>query len=100
MAMPGAPRRRSKVATGALRAVGQFVAERRIMLALTQADLADLASVGVSSVRSLEAGKTTITLDVALRILDALGLAAAIGPTPTLRSIEETVLLSPPSEPQ
>lgn len=98
--MAGTPRRRTRAGGGTLLAAGQLIADRRITMALTQSDLADLAGVGVSSVRSLEAGNATITLDVALRIIDALGLMAAIGPAPALRVTDETVVLPPPSEPR
>ncbi|MEV0031090.1 helix-turn-helix domain-containing protein [Nocardia sp. NPDC050793] len=68
------PRRRERNVSGPLADFGAFVASRRRTLELTQLDVADLADVGVSSVRNLEAGRTSPTLAVALRILDALGL--------------------------
>ncbi|WP_216893332.1 helix-turn-helix domain-containing protein [Nocardia alni] len=69
------PRRRSRDETGPLNSFGTYIADRRRTLGLTQLDLADLADVGVSSVRTLEAGQMTPTLAITLRILDALGLA-------------------------
>ena len=68
------PRRRSRAEMGPLLSFGTFIAERRRTLGLTQIDLSDLADVGVSSVRTLEAGQTSPTLAITLRILDALGL--------------------------
>jgi y4mF family transcriptional regulator len=68
------PRRRHETPTGSLNGLAQYARERRLALALTQEDLADLAGVGLSSVRALEAGKATMTLAVTLPILDALGL--------------------------
>jgi y4mF family transcriptional regulator len=68
------PRRRSRDETGPLTSFGAFIAARRRTLGLTQLDLSDLADVGVSSVRTLEAGQTSPTLTITLRILDALGL--------------------------
>ena len=62
-----------------------------------QVDLADLAGVGLSSVRALEAGQSTVTLEITLRVLDALGLAAAVGPQPALRAVAEAVVLVPSS---
>jgi transcriptional regulator with XRE-family HTH domain len=53
------PRRRLRDDTGPLAPFGSFVAERRRTLGLTQVELADLADVGVSSVRTLEAGQTS-----------------------------------------
>ncbi|MFC9896116.1 helix-turn-helix domain-containing protein [Nocardia sp. NPDC127579] len=69
------PRRRSRTETGPLVGFGAFLAERRLRLGLTQVELADLADVGLSSVRTLEAGQASTTMAVALRVLDALGLS-------------------------
>ncbi|WP_081594345.1 helix-turn-helix domain-containing protein [Nocardia brasiliensis] len=74
------PRRRPKEQTGPLASFGALTAERRRSLGLTQLDLADLADVGVSSVRTLEAGQTSPTLTITLRILDALGLTLVCMP--------------------
>jgi y4mF family transcriptional regulator len=87
------PRRRARVTTGALAELGAVVTERRLGLGLTQQDLADLAGVGLSSVRTLEGGRETMTLAVALRICDALGLALAVGPRPALQAIPGTATL-------
>lgn len=88
--MVGRPRRRSRedcvIPTAAL------LAERRLALGLTQAELAELAGVGLSSVRSFEAGRTTVGLGIALTILDTLGLAAAIGPAPVLSALPEVAV--------
>jgi transcriptional regulator with XRE-family HTH domain len=72
-----------------------LVADRRLALGLTQAELADLAGVGVSSVRTLEAGSDTMTMTVAIAVLDALGLAIAVGPRPVLHAVPEAVVLAP-----
>jgi y4mF family transcriptional regulator len=95
MPVRAGPRRRNKARIGSLTAVGRLLADRRHAMCLTQADLADLAGVGISSVRALEAGRTSVTLDIALRVLDALGLAAAVGPRPALRAAAEAVVLVP-----
>lgn len=68
------PRRRRRVNVGPLTQFAARSSERRLELGLTQQEVADLAGVGVSSVRSLEAGEATVTLTVALRVLDTLGL--------------------------
>lgn len=87
------PRRRQKAHTGALSEAGSAVSERRLQLGLTQSDLADLAGVGLSSVRALEAGHATVTLTVALAVLDALGLAVGVAPRPTLQALPGVTLL-------
>jgi y4mF family transcriptional regulator len=92
MSVPSGPRRRRKEN---LTEAGRLVADRRLALGLTQAELADLAGVGVSSVRTLEAGSDTMTLTVAIAVLDALGLAVAVGPRPVLHAVPEAVVLGP-----
>ncbi|MCX4095298.1 protein kinase domain-containing protein [Nocardia sp. alder85J] len=67
------PRRRTRVDVGPLVEFAEFVTRRRHMLGLTQLDLADLAEVSVSTVRNVEAGRASPTLEVTLRVLDALG---------------------------
>lgn len=93
------PRRRSRTSPGDLPALAGAVAERRRNLALTQAELAELADVSVSSVRALEAGQATLTLAVALAVLDALGLAVAVGPRPTLSAIADSSVVGLPRRP-
>ncbi|MFF3574222.1 helix-turn-helix domain-containing protein [Nocardia jiangxiensis] len=81
------PRHRSRSETGPLPDFGTFTAERRRALKLTQRDLADLADVGISSVRTLEAGHTSQTMAVTLRILDALGLTLVAMPLVDARDL-------------
>jgi hypothetical protein len=48
-------------------------------------------------VRTFEAGSDAMTLTVALAVLDALGLAMAIGPRPALHAVPDAVVLEPGS---
>lgn len=80
------PRSRSRNGGGPLAPFGLYVAQRRRTLGLTQLDLADLADVGVSSVRTLEAGRTSPTLAISLRILNALGLTLVSMPSVDART--------------
>ncbi|MFD6156709.1 helix-turn-helix domain-containing protein [Nocardia sp. NPDC060256] len=86
-----APRRRARNETAPLATFGSYIAERRRALRLTQLDVADLADVGVSSVRRLEAGQTSPTLEMTLRILDALGLTLASMPRAAVRTLPDNV---------
>ncbi|MFN8081912.1 MAG: helix-turn-helix transcriptional regulator [Kineosporiaceae bacterium] len=54
--------------------LGSDLRVRRQNLALTQADLADLAGVSVRFIRALEHGKATVRLDKVMAVLDVLGL--------------------------
>ncbi len=90
--MRSPPRRRVRDVSGALHELGRLSRERRLALELTQRDLADLAGVGVSSVRALEGGRETMSLAVTLRICDALGLAVVVTPRPAVPSPDTVVL--------
>ncbi|WP_280274509.1 helix-turn-helix domain-containing protein [Nocardia wallacei] len=61
------------IVTSPVASFGDFVAQRRRVLELTQLDLADLADVGASSMRKLKTGQLSPTLTITARILDALG---------------------------
>ena len=87
------PRRRDDRRTGGLAAAGDLVRDRRLQLGLTQADLADLSGVGLSSVRALEAGKESVGLAIALDVLAALGLGLGLGPRPAVLRAPDVLLL-------
>jgi y4mF family transcriptional regulator len=91
-----APRRRHDRRTGGLAAAGDLVRDRRLQLGLTQADLADLSGVGLSSVRALEAGRESVGLAIALHVLAALGLGLGLGPRPALLRAPDVLLLEQP----
>jgi y4mF family transcriptional regulator len=65
---------------------GHTLRQRRRQLALTQQELADLASVGVRSVHAAEHGKSTLRLDTLIDICNALGLEVRL----VLRDPEST----------
>lgn len=61
-------------------ALAAAVRGRRKKLALTQAQLADLAGVGLAFLYELERGKPTVRLDKVLAVLAVLGLELRLGP--------------------
>lgn len=60
--------------------LGAAVRARRRELALTQAQLADLAGVGLAFLYELERGKPTVRLDKVLAVLGVLGLELCLRP--------------------
>ena len=56
-----------------VKTLGQAVRKGRKSLDLTQEQLAFAAGVGTRFIVDLEAGKNTLTLEPALRVVDALG---------------------------
>lgn len=48
--------------------------ERRDVLSLTQLDLAEMAQVGVATVKDIERGKGNPSLNTIKKILDVLGI--------------------------
>lgn len=48
--------------------------KRREMLSLTQQDLAEMAQVGVATVKDIERGKGNPSLNTIKKILDVLGI--------------------------
>ena len=63
-------------------AVGALLRQRRLALALTQADVASLGRTGQRFVIDLERGKPTVQLQKVLTVLDLLGLELMIQPKP------------------
>jgi y4mF family transcriptional regulator len=50
------------------------IKERRAMLKITQAQLAELSGVGLRTLKQLEAGKANPTFDTLAEIADVLGM--------------------------
>ncbi|WP_300924438.1 helix-turn-helix transcriptional regulator [Paramuribaculum intestinale] len=48
--------------------------ERREILSLTQQDLAEMAQVGLATIKDIERGKGNPALNTVKRILDVLGI--------------------------
>lgn len=63
-----------------LAGLGSALRARRQELTLTQAQLADLAGVGVAFLYELERDKPTVRLDKVLAVLDVLGLELHLRP--------------------
>lgn len=61
-----------------------FLKERRKLMHLTQADLAEKAGVGLRFVREMEQGKETLRLDKVNQVLKLFGYE--LGPTPIDRN--------------
>ncbi len=59
--------------------LGSAVERRRKSLGLTQAQVCDLAAVGLSFLHQLEHGKRTVRLDKLLAVLVVLGLGLNLG---------------------
>lgn len=54
--------------------IREVMKERREMLSITQQDLAEMAQVGVATVKDIERGKGNPSLGTLKKILDVLGL--------------------------
>jgi transcriptional regulator with XRE-family HTH domain len=63
----------------ALLELGERFATARRVRRLTQADLAGLAGVGISTIASLEGGHPGVSVGNVLKVLDALDLLADVG---------------------
>lgn len=88
-----APRRRHDPPHGPLVGLAELAASRRRLLGLTQRATAELADVGISSIYALEDGSDRLTLEILMRILDALGLALAVAPPARLATATQVVIL-------
>lgn len=58
---------------------GEVIREARLRQGLKQADLQDLAGVGITSVVNVENGQLSVQLDTLKRLAGALGLRLYIG---------------------
>jgi len=64
--------------------IAPFLKERRKLMHLTQADLAEKAGVGLRFVREMEQGKETLRLDKVNQVLKLFGYE--LGPVPMNRN--------------
>ncbi len=72
------------------RDLGAEVRKKRKLLALTQAQLADLAQCGPDFLYDLERGKPSIRLDKLMPVLEVLGLRLELAPrNPAAIEVEE-----------
>lgn len=58
--------------------IGERIKERRILLKITQTDLADIAGISVRTVISLENNTGNPSLEVLSQIADVLGLEVVL----------------------
>lgn len=54
--------------------IQEVIKQRRLMLGITQQDLADFSGVGLRTIRQIEIGKGNPSVETLNKILDALGL--------------------------
>lgn len=66
--------------------IPSFVRQQRKLAGLTQAQLAEIAGVGLRFVRDLEQGKATVQLDKVNQILRVFG--HQVGPIPVVQGNE------------
>ena len=58
--------------------IGQIIRERRVFLAITQKDLAEIVGISLRSLVDIENGNGNPTVDQLNKILNALGLIIKI----------------------
>ena len=69
--------------------LGGTVERRRSSLGLTQAQVCDLAGVGLSFLHQLEHGKPTMRFDKLLAVLEVLGLGLSLRESNQLLAVAE-----------
>lgn len=52
----------------------EIIKQRRLILGITQQDLADFSGVGLRTIRQIEAGKGNPSIETLSKILDVLGV--------------------------
>lgn len=52
----------------------EAIKQRRLLLEITQQDLADFSGVGLRTIRQIEAGKGNPSVETLSKILDVLGM--------------------------
>jgi y4mF family transcriptional regulator len=78
MSVPPPFPRSSAAAVDSVGALGDKVRAKRRQLRATQAEVADLAGVGVRFLSELERGKPSVEFGKVLRVLSALGLDLSV----------------------
>lgn len=73
-AKPANPKSPARFGATELRRLGRYLQEQRKAAGLTLRSLSERAEVGVASIRALEAGRSSPSLTVVLRVVDALGM--------------------------
>jgi len=61
-----------------VREIIKGIRSRRKLLKITQRDLSEISGVSVRTIKAVERGQANPTIDVALRILEPLGLTLTI----------------------
>ena len=65
--------------------IGKVIKERRALLGISQQDLSDYSGVGISTVKDLERGKGSPSIETLKKILDVMGLEMVLQVKQTIK---------------